>query len=1261
MFQVMFIHYDPDKQRLFTSNVARFPSSGMPVPLRDNPNVNYARMGRPTWYHGNLAAVPFFPTDASKLRGTIFASVAFRARKDINVQPVGPGYRTKYAEEWVAVEQFLMKCRDELSLSMSHGLATHASLEARSRDLPSKHLYHLVSTEEVAKEREFLARREMAYLLGEVAANIYLFGCERRGSHEWYDFLASHPNVHPPLLAHPSVRNPGVQRNYVFEQMSLSVATDFSLEAGRAGVFLDTSNREHLSRASLYLGANVPVFFFWGNPDGKTIASASSFSASIRPYVPTMEDIQARRYRLCQSDPPSLRQDIPTLRQCPSISAPESVAPWYNQASSSTLAHSTPTASTSLTAAGLTSLSASATTDASRGSWGRNSIQTGFSGGNRFSWDASDLSALTPVFAARPRRPKDCFLIHYDPRLQADESLFDYFERRITIQKHYENSVEKPEARQLRLSRKAHAAGWTLAKTDILVEWVFDNLLLGPRRLEVTKNEMEKSFMCYPPWHKRYDPFTGIWDCCDRFYMPAKYEHHDGYMHSDERHPSYAEYERLYKPFISDIDLQALRHLRLPEEPEDLRAHLPPDPLVIEKDPCDSASPLSSRPSGYGAASSRDCGPRAYLPPLSASGRPSLSLPPLRPAHGHDSSPLLPLPQRGRRYDLPPPTRGYSQLLPPPPMHEHGPLSYPPHEYNRNELQRAYGPQVRRAPTSPPLPRDYSRGVREYRHEDSLRDHNHRSNQSPSQRSGNRRSASPSPRSSGYNGSSLSWAGSSSRRDRPSQTPPTQQRVPEIVEPDCYEWEESLDIAQERYFWKPSEAEVPPKSNQNGVTSLLIALKSIGISVPPVSTQSDIERVNEIALHFGVESGSMRSLWGFVASLARNIKNGSLEVSANTFALHKAAWEVVIQGMEESELSAVRCSRPAAMIAVEAIVKGKGNGLTRQNDGPVGPTLNNVDSGATGGISSCWLIDEREKPRKGRDWVIVLNSPLAVVWALRSRCTDLQSLALRLVAEGIPFWMPIPRTARIAPTDLSTEAFMRRAREAFLGRREPEYQFTREDFIEYECIRNRFLRDNRRVARLALLSGGILWRLAVAAISEKNVLEGPSEYAVATEDRLQWCFAASRDSDQLYDDRLLDAEVYLIIGRYGQQNTSGDESVPSFFPGPRQWNASSYGLLGWNGQAERFYQNRRAHYLHPETFKGSAHPTVVVASRWRTAIGSCGQAKFVNANVEAAAAAFMDENACTFEPRPPVQGNYSPHFISNCVVIFVPDGHPLIL
>jgi len=91
----------------------------------------------------------------------------------------------------------------------------------------------------------------------------------------------------------------------------------------------------------------------------------------------------------------------------------------------------------------------------------------------------------------------------------------------------------------------------------------------------------------------------------------------------------------------------------------------------------------------------------------------------------------------------------------------------------------------------------------------------------------------------------------------------------------------------------------------------------------------------------------------------------------------------------------------------------------------------------------------------------------------------------------------------------------------------PGYKFTQDDYYAYEQQRAALLSDPR-VARSALLRGGIVWRLAVATLSFDDVLEGPT--TAATLQRRGVIVKTSDDSTDLCDDGLSQLELDIICG-----------------------------------------------------------------------------------------------------------------------------------
>src|SRR5208282_1210554 len=91
------------------------------------------------------------------------------------------------------------------------------------------------------------------------------------------------------------------------------------------------------------------------------------------------------------------------------------------------------------------------------------------------------------------------------------------------------------------------------------------------------------------------------------------------------------------------------------------------------------------------------------------------------------------------------------------------------------------------------------------------------------------------------------------------------------------------------------------------------------------------------------------------------------------------------------------------------------------------------------------------------------------------------------------------------------------------------YEFTSKDYHAYVQERSALLADTR-VARAALLRGGVVWRLAMATLSFDDVLQGPS--VAATLYHRGVCFKIGDDSVELCDDGLSQLEYDIICGPY---------------------------------------------------------------------------------------------------------------------------------
>jgi hypothetical protein len=484
-------------------------------------------------------------------------------------------------------------------------------------------------------------------------------------------------------------------------------------------------------------------------------------------------------------------------------------------------------------------------------------------------------------------------------------------------------------------------------------------------------------------------------------------------------------------------------------------------------------------------------------------------------------------------------------------------------------------------------------------------------------------------------GPSASSASTSRRRSasplaRGAHAPISCERSPAVGSSRTFEGSSSAEVGAENFAWTElglrsvcdrffwiSEATHEPRPDGGGpLDNLRTLCNSVGLNLPssvPADTQS-------VAAFLDMQPQTLDKLFAFVAMLAVKVQP---VLPRSAFALHPDNGEQLAATLQRSVFTASRIRRPVEWNEKAAVpaVGHKGKPLPHQ------PRLVRDDW--------CWVIDQRDDPRRGRDWVVVVHSALAAVWALRASCAeDLDALVLRMVSEGVPFSMPeVPFDPTPDEDALHTHRIT--ASRDILGWRHLEHQFTRSDFLEYEDKRDRCLRQSTRVGRLALLSGGILWRLAVAAVSNRVVLDGPSEYAKATKDALQRLGSndASEplgaafhfgDDEEACEDRLTPVEVELIIGRYHLWKGTA-QGLPSYWPTAEHWRGSNWAMLGWHDHAEQWYQDRRKAYLQG---KGPEK-----ASAWTTNIlRNCARAKDVMRNVRSAANTFMEVHGARLAP-----------------------------
>ena len=199
----------------------------------------------------------------------------------------------------------------------------------------------------------------------------------------------------------------------------------------------------------------------------------------------------------------------------------------------------------------------------------------------------------------------------------------------------------------------------------------------------------------------------------------------------------------------------------------------------------------------------------------------------------------------------------------------------------------------------------------------------------------------------------------------------------------------------------------------------------------------------------------------------------------------------------------------------------------------------------------------------------------------------------------------------------------------------PGYRFTQDDFYAYEQQRATLLSDPR-VARSALLRGGIVWRLAVATLSFDDVLEGPT--TAATLERRGIIVRSSLESVDLVDDGLSQLELDIVCGLHhcytgmffiaffiyllttwiifigqGRAFTS-----KSWWPTDSNWQKNSQHTR-WTEKSEHFFSTRlaklRAGDGEPKNFED-----------WRQSIRGSSVTRRINSKISSAYKKFVETN-----------------------------------
>ncbi|PPQ84297.1 hypothetical protein CVT24_012864 [Panaeolus cyanescens] len=171
------------------------------------------------------------------------------------------------------------------------------------------------------------------------------------------------------------------------------------------------------------------------------------------------------------------------------------------------------------------------------------------------------------------------------------------------------------------------------------------------------------------------------------------------------------------------------------------------------------------------------------------------------------------------------------------------------------------------------------------------------------------------------------------------------------------------------------------------------------------------------------------------------------------------------------------------------------------------------------------------------------------------------------------------------------------------------YRFTSADFKAYED-HTRALLQNPRIARAALLSGGILWRVALRySASIALVTNGPRPQGES--------FTVCSAGGEYIQDGLHVDEANVLCGLYYVYKSALHREKVSWFPLMTTWRSKNT-LSFWTDANERFFDRTE------ESWKDLEHNQPLSASRWGALIGQSSSVRRADRFIRHHSSVFWD-------------------------------------
>lgn len=355
-------------------------------------------------------------------------------------------------------------------------------------------------------------------------------------------------------------------------------------------------------------------------------------------------------------------------------------------------------------------------------------------------------------------------------------------------------------------------------------------------------------------------------------------------------------------------------------------------------------------------------------------------------------------------------------------------------------------------------------------------------------------------------------------------------------------------------------------------------------------------------------SQDFAQIWDFAERLGRRAKDHTQLLPPTTYSLARSSWDdLIVTLSSRTHFTIEEISKPPG-------IRAEYKSANVYND------------------EKCWIVDERIRPQFETLGVICIVDPAAVLLVLRSQSHTLGDLAMELAGQGIPFLMP-KRLDQIRPAD---DAACYHQRQLQVGLSQvPKYQFKTDDYLSYLSVFRATMAEDPRVARLALLSGGCPWRLALPYCDVEDVLSGPSGYAASSIQNFRVRFTYR--GHLFVEDRLLDEEARMLIGQFKMReghSVSANIMHCSFMPPEKVWILSVRAHIGWTAMNEEYLMQLDRNYrvVARADANMKLHHQPVATSRWVRVLGNFGNTNRVLAFMRHDVAVFLHENIGRFAP-----------------------------